>query len=120
MVTIVTDVRLKEGSEQEWDATMQERMTAARKQAGWVGGQMLSPVDDPTKRVIVGTWQTRDDWQKWHEDPDFADTRAALAGLVAEPERYAWHEVRLDMRPTAGRRASSRHERRPMSDRKVG
>ena len=55
MVTIVTDVQLKEGSEQDWDAAMSERMEAAKKQPGWVGGQMLEPEDDPRRRVIVGT-----------------------------------------------------------------
>ena len=82
MVTIVTDVQLKEGSEQDWDAAMRERMEAAKKQPGWVGGQMLEPEDDPRRRVIVGTWETRDDWEKWHEDPEFAETREELEGLV--------------------------------------
>src|SRR5262249_14436122 len=105
MVTIVTDVRLKEGSEQDWDTAMRERMAAAKKHAGWVGGQMLWPEDDPTRRVIVGTWQTRDDWERWHEDPEFAETREELEGLVMEPEEHEWHEVVLDVRHAAARPA---------------
>ena len=38
MVTIVTRISLKEGSEPEWDAAMRERFDAARTQPGWVGG----------------------------------------------------------------------------------
>lgn len=41
MVTIVTNVELKEGVDQEWDAVMGSRMTGAKKQPGWVGGQLL-------------------------------------------------------------------------------
>ncbi len=110
MVTIMTDVHLKEGSEQDWDAAMRERMAAAKKQPGWVGGQMLEPEDDPTRRVIVGTWQTRDDWEKWHEDPEFAETREELEGLVLEPEQHEWHEVVLDVRRAAARLAASKRE----------
>jgi heme-degrading monooxygenase HmoA len=120
MVTIVTDVRLKEGSEQDWDAAMRERMAAAKRQPGWVGGQMLEPEDDPSRRVIVGTWQTRDDWEKWHEDPEFAGTREELEGLVMEPEEHEWHEVVLDVRKTAARPAASQQERKPVSRRKAG
>jgi len=50
MVTVVTHVPLKEGTEHEWDALMAERMAAAKKQPGWVGGQLLR---SPNGRVIV-------------------------------------------------------------------
>ena len=59
MVTIVTDVELKEGAERKWDAVMRSRMTGARTQRGWVGGQVLRSEEDPNKRVIVGTWKAR-------------------------------------------------------------
>jgi len=119
VVTIVTDVHLKEGSEQDWDAAMRERMEAAKKQPGWVGGQMLEPEDDPRRRVIVGTWETRDDWEKWHEDPEFAETREELEGLVMEPEQHEWHEVVLDVRKAAARPAAARRESRPGARRKA-
>ena len=43
MVTIVTEVEVKQGSEPQWDDLMRERMAAARKHSGWVGGQLLQP-----------------------------------------------------------------------------
>ena len=46
MVTIVTEVQLKEGSEPKWDKVMRERMAAAREHPGWVGGQLLKPDND--------------------------------------------------------------------------
>ena len=49
------------------------------------------------RRVIVGTWQTRADWEAWHNDPAFADTRAKLEGLETGQAEHWWHEV-LDAR----------------------
>jgi len=120
MVTIMTDIHLKEGSEQDWDAAMRERMAAAKKQPGWVGGQMLEPEDDPRRRVIVGTWQTRDDWEKWHEDPEFAETREELEGLVMEPEQHEWHEVVLDVRRSAALSAVPKQGGKQAPRRKTG
>jgi len=97
MVTIVTDIRLKQGAEGQWDSTMRERMSKVDKQPGWISGQLLAPADQPHMRVIVGTWNSRDDWERWHEDPLFAKTRRTLDGLAAEPARHAWHEVVLDV-----------------------
>lgn len=99
MMTIVTHVTLKEGSEPEWDAAMRERLTAAKSQPGWVGGQLLMLLDKLNRRVIVGTWQTRADWEAWHNDPAFQETRRRLEGLEAAPSETWWHEVILDVRP---------------------
>ena len=100
MMTIVTHVTLKEGSEPEWDTAMRERMIAARSQAGWIGGQLMMPIDALDRRVIVGTWQTRAHWEAWHNDPAFASTRRRLEGLEAKPSEQWWHEVIEDGRRT--------------------
>ena len=97
-MTIVTHVTLKEGSEPEWDAAMRERLSAARNQRGWIGGQLLMPLDGLNKRVIVGTWQTRADWEAWHNDETFAETRKRLQGLEASTPEQWWHEVVLEVR----------------------
>ena len=93
MMTIVTHVKLRQGAEPEWDAAMRERLDAATGRQGWVSGQVLMPLDRLNGRVIVGTWQTRADWEAWHTDPAFAETRGRLQGLEeGEPEHW-WHEV---------------------------
>jgi heme-degrading monooxygenase HmoA len=100
-MTIVTRVTLKEGTEPEWDTAMRERLAAVRDQPGWIGGQLLIPLDGLNKRVIIGTWETRAAWEAWHADAAFADTRKRLAGLEAEPREEWWHEVLMDLRARA-------------------
>jgi heme-degrading monooxygenase HmoA len=99
MMTIVTYITLKEGAEPEWDAAMRERLAAAKGQSGWIGGQLVMPADALHKRVIIGTWQTRADWEAWHRDEAFAETRKRLEGLEAAPSQHWWHEVLQDIRP---------------------
>lgn len=95
MMTVVTHVPLKPGSEDEWDSLMLERMHAARKHTGWVGGQLLR---SPNGRVIVGTWQSRADWEKWHHDPEFTETRQRLDEMADGPTDPGWHEVVAEVR----------------------
>ena len=97
MMTIVTHVRLKEGCEPEWDAAMRERLATALKRPGWVGGQLLIPLDGPNRRIVVGTWQTRAAWEGWHRDAAFTETRRLLDELEAEPSEHWWHEVIEDV-----------------------
>jgi heme-degrading monooxygenase HmoA len=101
MMTIVTHVHLKEGAGREWDAAMRARLSAAKNRPGWVGGQLLRQSDKPDRRVIVGTWKTRADWEAWHHDQPFAATRERLDGLESGPAGHWWHEVVVDVRKSA-------------------
>src|SRR2546428_11820312 len=67
---------------------MRTRLSAARKASGWVGGQLLRPADKPDKRVIVGTWRARANWEAWHHDPQFTETRQRLDGLERAPAEH--------------------------------
>ncbi len=107
MVTIVTNVELKEGADRKWDAVMGSRMTGAKKRQGWVGGQLLRSGEKPRRRVIIGTWKTRADWELWHRDPRFDETRRQLDGLVTGPEEHWWHDVVLDVRQGGTKPASA-------------
>ena len=98
MKTIVTHVHLKPGAGRDWDAVMRKRLSAAREQPGWIGGQLLRPADKPDRRVIVGTWRTRANWEAWHHDPQFTEARQRLDGLESTPAEHWWHDVVLDVR----------------------
>jgi heme-degrading monooxygenase HmoA len=102
MMTIITHVALNEGSEPEWDAIMRERLEAAAGRPGWLGGQLLIPLAPLNERLIVGTWATRADWEAWHEDEAFSQTRERLDELELEQRESTWHEVLLDVRVDAG------------------
>ena len=93
MVTIVSHVELKPGTEGEWDRAMHERLRAAESRPGWVAGQLLRPVDKPHARVIVGTWESRDAWEAWHGEGAFRETRERLDGLQSRPSETTWYEV---------------------------
>ena len=98
MMTVITHVSLREGTEPEWDAAMSERLEGAEGEAGWIGGQLLRPVDHPAARVIVGTWETRADWETWHRGAAFRETRERLAGLEAGPSQTRWYEGVMERR----------------------
>jgi hypothetical protein len=48
--------------------------------------------------VIVGTWTARANWEAWHHDPQFTETRQRLDGLESAPAEHWWHDVVLDVR----------------------
>jgi heme-degrading monooxygenase HmoA len=102
MMTVVTYATLRQGAEPEWDEAMRNRLASARSHPGWVGGQLLIPLDGPNRRVIVGTWRTRADWEAWHNDEAFQQARERLEGLESDASDTTWFEVLADVRPGDG------------------
>jgi heme-degrading monooxygenase HmoA len=98
MLTVITRLTLKDGADEEWDRTMNDRLRAAQDQPGWIGGQLLKPLDEPNARLIVGTWESRPHWEEWHDAPAFRQTRERLEGLQTGPAELIWHEAVLDRR----------------------
>jgi len=94
MMTVITETTLKPGQEQEWDRAFEERIGAAKGQPGWVDAQLLIPEDEPNKRIVVGTWRSRDDWERWHQTSTFQQTREPMNRSTADDGRPEWHQVR--------------------------
>jgi heme-degrading monooxygenase HmoA len=102
MMTVITTTTLKHGAEQEWDAAIKERFQSAHNRPGWVSGQLLTPLEAPDVRTIVGTWHDKDQWEAWHHDPAFVDQRSRLEALEAEPSTTAWYTVVADAQTKLG------------------
>lgn len=93
-MTVITHHVLRDDvAAKEWDATMYDRLAAARDQPGWIGGQLLRAVNDRTLRSIVGTWESREHWEAWHDEDAFRETRERLEGLQSRPSQTTWYEV---------------------------
>jgi heme-degrading monooxygenase HmoA len=77
---------------------MRDRLSAARGRPGWIGGQLAIPLDGHNKRAVIGTWESRADWEAWHEDETFAETRKRMDGLQEGRSDMVWYEVVTDAR----------------------
>jgi heme-degrading monooxygenase HmoA len=96
MMTVVTRVRLRPGQEEAWDAAFRSRIATVRDQPGWIAVQLGSPVGEGAERVVIGTWERREDWEAWHHSAGFQETREALEAAEAGDHSETWHEIVLD------------------------
>lgn len=96
MMTIVTHIKLEAGNEPSWDAAFRERVAAAKEQPGWVAVQLCIPIDALNERIVIGTWETRADWEAWHATTVFQQTRERMEEVQTQEHREWWHEVVLE------------------------
>jgi heme-degrading monooxygenase HmoA len=98
MMTIVSHCKIESGKEPGWDAAFRQRIATVRQQPGWIGVQLCIPAEAPNERLVIGTWETRADWEAWHATEVFEKTRAQMEGAESEDRREWWHEVVLEQR----------------------
>lgn len=48
--------------------------------------------------MIVGVWESVDDWAAWHQEPEFSQTRARLEQLGARSGRTEWFHTTYEAR----------------------
>ncbi len=93
MMTVITESTIQPGNEADWDRAFQERLQAARQQPGWLALQVLIPEGEPQRRVIVGTWESRAAWERWHRADPFQETRRQLDALDRADGQERWFTV---------------------------
>jgi heme-degrading monooxygenase HmoA len=97
MMTIITRVKLRAESTEQWDRAMHARVEAARGAKGWVSAQLLRGVEEDRERAIVGVWDSKDDWAAWHHDDAFQETREELSRVEERAQESVWFEVVEDI-----------------------
>ena|SRR6185437_751179 len=97
MITVITETQLIPGQEEQWDHAFMARMTQASKQPGWMGVELLIPTDDESKRVVVGTWRSQEDWDRWHKTAEFQQMCPLLAAATQNDGAPKWFEVDMSM-----------------------
>ncbi len=93
MMTVITETTVQPGHEAQWDDAFRRRVEAARRQPGWVDVQVLTPAGEPNKRVVVGTWRSREDWERWHQQEAFRQTREPMNQVTMSDGQPHWHQV---------------------------
>jgi heme-degrading monooxygenase HmoA len=100
MLSVMTETRVKAGHESDWDRAYHERAADAQAQPGFVALQLLAPQPaddgaerDNQRRVVVGTWRNREDWERWHATDTFKRTRSALNAATEDDGNERWFTV---------------------------
>lgn len=94
MMTVITETTVKPGQQSQWDQAYEVRMREAEKQPGWVDAQLLIPEGDTDKRIVIGTWESREHWERWHNDEAFQQTKQALDSATESEGQPRWYQVR--------------------------
>ncbi len=93
MRSVITETTVLPGQEKVWDEAFRERGKAAANQPGLIGMSLLIPFDDQQKRVVIGIWESEEDWRRWHTTDAFDRTRETMNRATQSEGEPRWYQV---------------------------
>lgn len=61
----------------------------ATAQPGYISGETLRNIDDPKEYMVISTWQSLEDWQRWANSKERAEIQQKIDNLLGEKTEYA-------------------------------
>ena len=83
----------KSGSRKEILVLLNDLRSAALKQEGYISGLTLTDPKNSNKTLIIGTWQSLEEWNRWKEHPDRQRLEAMLEIYQESPAIYEAYVV---------------------------
>jgi heme-degrading monooxygenase HmoA len=82
LVRVLIERHIKEGNVTEAADKILEMRKQATTFPGYVSGETLTDTADPRTVIIVSTWHSREEWEKWDSSPEHKAAARALEPLL--------------------------------------
>jgi len=89
MVRIIIERRCRPETEAELESLLVELRTKAVQQRGYVSGETLRSVDDPSLWLVLSTWLDANLWKAWEASRERQEVTKKIEPLLAAPEKVS-------------------------------
>jgi heme oxygenase (mycobilin-producing) len=78
---------IQPGNDLKLHNLLMQLRTKAMLQKGYITGETLRNVKNANKFLVIGTWNSIEDWEAWLNNPERKQLQAELDKLMKEPEK---------------------------------
>ena len=87
MIRVIIERHCRSGSEAEMERLLMELRTTAIQQRGYISGETLHSVDDPSLWLVISTWVDADLWKVWETTQERRKIESEIEPLLVTPEK---------------------------------
>ncbi|MBA3036500.1 MAG: antibiotic biosynthesis monooxygenase [Desulfobacterium sp.] len=80
--------KIKEGNLRNVFVLIRKIRAMAMNQQGYISGETLVDYNNPQGTLVIGTWQSMEDWMNWKENQLRKEIEVQLEELLDEPTEY--------------------------------
>jgi heme-degrading monooxygenase HmoA len=89
MVRVVIERRFQPGREVELENLLVELRSRAMAQPGYVSGETLWSLDDPSLWVVLSTWLDVSLWKAWEVCPERKEIENRIEQIASPPAKVS-------------------------------
>jgi len=89
MIRVIVERHCRPGKEAELESLLVELRCMAMKQRGYISGETLKSVADPSLWLVISTWTDANMWNKWKTTVDRLEIARKIEPLLSTPEKIS-------------------------------
>lgn len=86
-IRVFIEREIQPGNDLKLHQLLMQLRTKAMLQKGYITGETLRDVNNPNKFLVIGTWNSVDDWNAWQANKERQKIQAELESLLKGPEK---------------------------------
>jgi len=88
-VKILIHRQIKPGKEKEFSEAVRALRFKAMYAQGYISGETLRSVEDPSIHLVISTWKSIEDWNNWINTPERKAFQQKIDAILEEPTKIA-------------------------------
>jgi heme-degrading monooxygenase HmoA len=88
MIRVLIERKVAESMESAFHKGLREARQSAVGFPGYISGETLRDVDNSSHHVIISTWRSVNDWNRWLASDERMQVEAAIGPCLDEPETH--------------------------------
>jgi len=89
MIRAIIERHYRSDKKADMERLLVELRLIAMRQPGYVSGETLSSVDDPSVCLIISTWADEDSWKGWMTSSARQQITSKIEPLLLSPEKVS-------------------------------
>lgn len=85
LTKVLIQRKIKPGKEPEFRRLMREVLVGAAHTKGFISGETLQSLDDPTLHVTISLWKDVSFWNQWIDSPERREKQEEYDAILVEP-----------------------------------
>ncbi|MFO7773869.1 MAG: antibiotic biosynthesis monooxygenase [Dehalococcoidia bacterium] len=89
MIKVIIERQFRQNEGPKAESVLIEMRSKALRAQGYVGGETLSSVEDPSVLLTISTWVDEASWKSWASSSERQEIARKIGSLTVSPEKVS-------------------------------
>ena len=96
-VKILIQRKVRPGRENEFGEALRKLRSKAIHAQGYISGETLHSVEEPSLHLVISTWKSLEDWNRWANSPERKAFGENTDAMLQEPAKVTPYQYESNL-----------------------